>query len=52
MSRAATAMRGALKEPTKRKALQNDVFHYNASAWEAGKQGAKSPVETLAAAGK
>ena len=45
-------MRGALKEPAKRKAMQNETFHYNASAWEGGQQGAKSAVETLAAAGK
>jgi hypothetical protein len=41
VSKATSTVRGALKEPAKRKALQNEVFTYKQSAWTAGKQGEK-----------
>lgn len=41
VSKATSTVRGALKEPAKRKALQNEVFTYKQSSWTAGKQGEK-----------
>ena len=52
VTRAATSVRGALKEPAKRKAMAQESFTYNASAWEAGKQGRKTQIVSLSAAGK
>ena len=51
VSRAATSVRGALKEPAKRKAMAQENFSYNASAWEAGVQGKKTQIQSLAEAG-
>eukprot|EP00591_Stephanopyxis_turris_P004534 CAMPEP_0195523660 /NCGR_PEP_ID=MMETSP0794_2-20130614/22993_1 /TAXON_ID=515487 /ORGANISM="Stephanopyxis turris, Strain CCMP 815" /LENGTH=66 /DNA_ID=CAMNT_0040653705 /DNA_START=59 /DNA_END=259 /DNA_ORIENTATION=+ len=41
VSRASSAVRGALKEPSKSKALQNEKFNFNSSVWESGVQGKK-----------
>jgi hypothetical protein len=51
VTRAATALRQGLKEPAKSKALQQEVFAYNANAWTAGKTGTKKAVKNLADAG-
>lgn len=51
VTRAATALRQGLKEPAKSKALQQEVFAYNANAWTAGKTGTKKAVKNLAEAG-
>jgi len=32
--------------------MAQETFSYNAAAWEAGKQGSKTNIVTLAAAGK
>lgn len=47
INRASTSVRGALKEPAKRKAMQNEVFSYKASTWTAGEQGPKTEITTL-----
>ena len=52
VNKAATCMRGALKEPAKTKAMAQEAFQYNAASWEGGVMGAKSPVTSLGAAGK
>lgn len=52
VNRAAGAVRSALKEPTKSKLMAQSEFKYNASAWEAGVQGAKKEVTSLSQAGK
>ena len=52
VNKAASTIRGALKEPAKRQAMANESLSYNSSAWTAGEQGAKSPVTTVAQAGK
>ena len=41
-------MRGALKEPAKRKAMQQEQFSYNVSKWEGGKMGPKELISTKA----
>lgn len=41
-------MRGALKEPAKRKALQQEEFSYNVAKWEAGKMGPKELISKKA----
>jgi Mitochondrial ATP synthase epsilon chain len=46
------AVRGAMKEPAKRKVLGQETFSYNVSTWQNGIQSGKSPVVNLAAAGK
>jgi len=48
---AATAMRGALKEPVKMKAMAQESFSYNSAAWSAGQAGTKTRIEALNAAG-
>ena len=52
MNKAASTIRGALKEPAKRKAMAQDSVSYNASVWEAGHQGPKVHVTSVEAAGK
>mmetsp|Transcript_21862 Transcript_21862/g.54154 ORF Transcript_21862/g.54154 Transcript_21862/m.54154 type:complete len:118 (-) Transcript_21862:205-558(-) len=52
VNRAAGSVRSALKEPMKSKLLAQSEFKYNASAWEAGVQGAKKEVTSLSQAGK
>ena len=52
VTRAATAVRTGLKEPAKTKAMQHEAFSYNAAAWESGKSGKKTLVQTLSDAGK
>ena len=37
-------MRGALKEPAKRQAMQQEQFSYNVAAWEGGNMSAKQLV--------
>lgn len=48
VNRSAAAVRGALKEPAKRKAMENGAFSYKYSVYEAGKQGPKTPVKAAA----
>jgi hypothetical protein len=43
VSKATNTLRGALKEPAKRKSLQNEVFAFKESVWTAGVQGEKIP---------
>ena len=52
VNKAASSIRGALKEPAKRQAMANETFSYNAAAWEGGKIGTKVNVTKLQAAGK
>ena len=52
MNTAASAMRGALKEPAKTKAAAQEAFSYSSSVWTAGEQSAKTPVTSLKMAGK
>eukprot|EP00523_Entomoneis_sp_CCMP467_P010452 CAMPEP_0168727206 /NCGR_PEP_ID=MMETSP0724-20121128/5060_1 /TAXON_ID=265536 /ORGANISM="Amphiprora sp., Strain CCMP467" /LENGTH=66 /DNA_ID=CAMNT_0008774035 /DNA_START=47 /DNA_END=250 /DNA_ORIENTATION=- len=47
VNKAATSIRGALKEPAKRKAVAQDKYFYKTSTWEAGTQGPKSDVGAL-----
>jgi len=41
---AATAIRGALKEPAQRKAMAQEFYSYKSSVWENGVQGQKVAV--------
>ena len=52
VNKAATTMRGALKEPAKVKAMAQEKFTYNSAAWTAGEMGAKTEVSVLSQAGK
>ena len=55
VNRATSCVRGALKEPAKRKAMAQEQFSFKASVWEAGTgvQGPKVEINTLKnAAGK
>jgi hypothetical protein len=52
INRGASAVRGALKEPAKLKVKGQDAFSYNVSTWSNGVQSSKTPIDTLAAAGK
>eukprot|EP00550_Attheya_septentrionalis_P009808 CAMPEP_0198283674 /NCGR_PEP_ID=MMETSP1449-20131203/3248_1 /TAXON_ID=420275 /ORGANISM="Attheya septentrionalis, Strain CCMP2084" /LENGTH=72 /DNA_ID=CAMNT_0043980397 /DNA_START=69 /DNA_END=287 /DNA_ORIENTATION=+ len=52
VTKATSTVRMALKEPAKSKAMQQEIFEYNAASWVAGKQGAKTAVTKLAMAGK
>ncbi|CAB9526239.1 Mitochondrial ATP synthase epsilon chain [Seminavis robusta] len=52
VNKAASTMRGALKEPAKTKAMAQEAFQYNTSVWSGGVQGAKTPVTSMGAAGK
>jgi Mitochondrial ATP synthase epsilon chain len=52
VSRASTAVRGALKEPAKHKAAAQETFFYKAAAWKGGIQGEKTAIVSLGAAGK
>jgi Mitochondrial ATP synthase epsilon chain len=44
VNRSATAVRGALKEPAKRKAMENGAYSYKYSVYEASQQGPKTLV--------
>lgn len=48
VNRASSAMRKALKEPAKTKAMANETFSYNSAIWEAGEMGSKSRVASVA----
>eukprot|EP00978_Attheya_sp_CCMP212_P008073 scaffold18803_cov53-Attheya_sp.AAC.3 len=52
VTKATSTVRMALKEPAKSKAMQQEIFEYNAASWVAGKQGTKTAVTKLALAGK
>jgi Mitochondrial ATP synthase epsilon chain len=47
VTRASSAVRGALKEPAKRKAMTQEQFQYKSAVWANGVQGPKSPVVSL-----
>lgn len=47
VNRAAGSIRGALKEPAKRKALAQNSYYYKKSVWENGNQGPKTEVGAL-----
>eukprot|EP00558_Chaetoceros_sp_UNC1202_P003658 CAMPEP_0197234792 /NCGR_PEP_ID=MMETSP1429-20130617/2446_1 /TAXON_ID=49237 /ORGANISM="Chaetoceros sp., Strain UNC1202" /LENGTH=70 /DNA_ID=CAMNT_0042693281 /DNA_START=70 /DNA_END=282 /DNA_ORIENTATION=+ len=51
VTRAATAMRTALKEPAKTKAMANEAFSYNATVWEGGVGSGKKNISKLGDAG-
>jgi hypothetical protein len=51
VNKAATSMRGALKEPAQRKAMEQEAFAYKVSTWQDGKQSPKVPVDVLAQSG-
>jgi hypothetical protein len=51
VNRASSAVRGALKEPARTKAMAQEHFQYNASTWENGTQGVKTAIQSLKAAG-
>ena len=52
INKASSAIRGALKEPAKRKAVSQETFSYNTSVWEAGTPSPKVAVDSVQAAGK
>jgi Mitochondrial ATP synthase epsilon chain len=52
VTRASSAVRGALKEPAKLKVKTQEAFSYNVSTWSNGVQSSKTPINKLAAAGK
>lgn len=52
VTRAATAVRGAVKEPLKAKLEQQQIFTYKAAKWEAGLTAPKEEVTSLSMAGK
>jgi Mitochondrial ATP synthase epsilon chain len=52
VSRAATAVRGAVKEPLKSKLDQQQIFTYKAAKWEGGLTAPKADVTSLSMAGK
>ncbi|GKY94341.1 hypothetical protein MPSEU_000400000 [Mayamaea pseudoterrestris] len=47
INRAAGAMRHALKEPAKSKALEQETFHYKTALWNAGTQAPKRDITSL-----
>jgi len=47
VNKATSAVRGALKEPAKRKATAQESFFFKSSLWENGVQGPKTEVTTL-----
>ena len=51
VNKAASTVRGALKEPAKQQAMAQEVFSYKASPWEGGNQGAKTLITELKGAG-
>ena len=50
-NRAASAVRGALKEPAKSKLMAQDQFSYRTAHWTNGAMGPKQPVTALSKAG-
>ena len=52
VTKAASTVRAALKEPAKTKAMAQEQFGYNSSMWSAGTQGSKTYVNSLGQAGK
>jgi Mitochondrial ATP synthase epsilon chain len=51
VNKAASTVRGALKEPAKRQAMAQEVFSYKVSPWEGGSQGPKTLISELKGAG-
>jgi Mitochondrial ATP synthase epsilon chain len=51
VNKAASTVRGALKEPAKRQAMAQEVFSYKVSPWEGGSQGPKTLINELKGAG-
>lgn len=49
VNRASTAMRGALKEPAKKKALAQETYTYKVATWEKGVQSSKTLVSSSSA---
>lgn len=47
VNKAASSIRGALKEPAKSRLMAQDKFSYKASTWTAGEQGAKTEITSL-----
>eukprot|EP00580_Thalassiosira_gravida_P003757 CAMPEP_0201621782 /NCGR_PEP_ID=MMETSP0492-20130828/47064_1 /ASSEMBLY_ACC=CAM_ASM_000837 /TAXON_ID=420259 /ORGANISM="Thalassiosira gravida, Strain GMp14c1" /LENGTH=71 /DNA_ID=CAMNT_0048091343 /DNA_START=564 /DNA_END=779 /DNA_ORIENTATION=+ len=47
VTKASSAVRAALKEPAKSKAMTQEAFSYNRASWTGGVQGAKTPVNNL-----
>ncbi|KAL7525576.1 hypothetical protein ACHAXR_002560 [Thalassiosira sp. AJA248-18] len=52
VTKAASTVRAALKEPAKSKALSQEAFSYNRSHWANGEQGKKSLINGLKSVGK
>jgi hypothetical protein len=46
VNKAASSVRGALKEPAKRKAMAQEAFSYKVSSWEQGVQSPKVKMGT------
>ena len=47
VNKAASSIRGAVKEPVKSRLMAQDKFSYKSSSWTAGEQGAKTEVTSL-----
>ena len=52
VTKASSAVRAALKEPAKTKAMAQETFSYNRATWSEGTMGAKTLVDGLKAVGK
>jgi Mitochondrial ATP synthase epsilon chain len=52
VTRSAQAVRGALKEPARRKVESQEIFSYKAASWKDGVFGTKTEVTSLGGAGK
>jgi Mitochondrial ATP synthase epsilon chain len=52
VTRASSAVRGALKEPAKLKVKSQEEFSYKVSTWSNGVQSSKTSIDKLATAGK
>eukprot|EP00542_Grammatophora_oceanica_P015279 CAMPEP_0194045888 /NCGR_PEP_ID=MMETSP0009_2-20130614/18713_1 /TAXON_ID=210454 /ORGANISM="Grammatophora oceanica, Strain CCMP 410" /LENGTH=65 /DNA_ID=CAMNT_0038690925 /DNA_START=52 /DNA_END=249 /DNA_ORIENTATION=+ len=46
VAKASSTIRAGLKEPAKRKAMEQEKYFFNSSTWEGGVQSSKTPVGT------